>query len=78
MANTQFAFTTGVEMATYLNGQPNEAQNWSRMERGDDIPTEDYMQISQHYDFCELDAEEISEIEQAYRNGFNSTFVPVE
>jgi hypothetical protein len=72
--DTEFAYDLGAEMAEYVNDHPEEAQNWSPINRGNDIPTEDYVQISRHYGFDDLDAEEIAEIEQAYRDGFNGTF----
>lgn len=78
MTNTTFARNIGVQMAEYLNGQSAEAQNWRPMVAGDDIPTEDYVTLANHYGFNDMEQDEISEVERAYRAGFNETFVDVD
>ncbi len=62
------AYDAGREMATELNATPSEAQNWSLLARGDDLPEQDYLMLRRAY------GEVTAEMEAAYRDGFNATF----
>jgi len=72
--NTEFAENLGREFAEELNASPADAQNWSRLGKSDDVPDMDYVALRDHYRYGDLEQCEIAEIEQAYRNGFNSAF----
>ena len=72
--NTVFAKNLAREFANEINASPAEAQNWSRLERDDDVPEMDYIALREHYHYDELDQSEIQEIEQAYKSAFNATF----
>ncbi|WP_440940927.1 hypothetical protein [Immundisolibacter sp.] len=74
MSKTESAYNLGREFAGYLNAHPEEAQNWSHLQRGDDLPVEDYRTLRD--EFCGEDGV-TTEIEQAYRDGFNAVFVPL-
>jgi hypothetical protein len=58
-----------VDMARELNGNPNEAQNWSALGRNDDVPEFDYITL-----YAEFGAV-TREMERAYKSAFNETFV---
>ena len=72
--NTEFAKNLAREFAEEINASPAETQNWSRLERDDDVPEMDYIALREHYHYAELDQSEIQEIEQAYKSAFNATF----
>ena len=73
--NLNFATKCGENMAAELNKTPNEAQNWGALERQDDVPEFDYIELRTHYG-VEFDDNSV-EIERAYKAGFNSVFVPM-
>lgn len=64
----KLAETLGRELAEYLNEHPEEAQNWSRLDIGDDMPNEDYRSLSRV-------GEVTSEVEKTYKDAFNSCFL---
>lgn len=64
------AYALGQQFAEYLNQHPEEAQNWSTLDRGDDLPEHDYVTLRDDHGMT-------PEIEDAYRDGFNATFAPV-
>ena len=66
----KIAQALGEEFAEYLNDGPIERQNWSRLERSDDLPEFDYAELRNR---C---GDVTSEMEDAYRDGFNSVFIP--
>lgn len=72
--NTEFAKHLGREFAQEINASPAEAQNWSRLERDDDVPEMDYIALREHYHYEDLGQSEIQEVEQAYKGAFNATF----
>lgn len=72
--NPEFARNLGKEFAGQLNQSPMESQNWARLERGDDVPEMDYIALSEHYHYDDLEQSEIQEIEQEYKSSFNATF----
>ena len=72
--NTEFAFNLGAEFAAEINGSA-DADNWSAMDRNDDVPDGDHCAMRDHYGYGELEQREISEIERAYKAGFNSVFI---
>lgn len=72
--NTEFAESLGREFAEDLNSHPEEAQNWSSLEKGSDIPEMDYITLRDHYLYNEREQREINEIEQAYCDAFNAAF----
>lgn len=72
--NTEFAKNLAREFAKQINASPAEAQNWARLERGDDVPEMDYIALREHYHYADLDQSEIQEIEQEYKRAFNTTF----
>lgn len=69
--NTQKAYEQGAAFAEYLNEHPHEAQNWRPLERGDEMPEGDYIELR---DQC---GGVTDEMEAAYRKGFNDTFEPL-
>ena len=73
--NLEFATKCGANMAADINKKPTEAQNWTPLERQDDVPEFDYIELRTHYgdEFEENSAE----IERAYKAGFNAVFVPM-
>jgi hypothetical protein len=73
--NLEFATKCGENMATELNKTPNDAQNWAPLERGDDVPEFDYIELRTHYG--DVFEENSIEIERAYKAGFNAVFVPL-
>jgi hypothetical protein len=66
---TDMARRIGIEFAQELNSHPNDAQNWSALERRDDIPEFDH--ITLYAEFGDVTAE----MERAYKAAFNETFV---
>ena len=62
------AYAAGSAFATELNATPHDAQNWSLLQRGDDLPTEDYITLTREY------GDVTPEMEEQYRNGFNAEF----
>ena len=72
--NTEFAQNLGREFAEELNATPAEAQNWTLLDDGDDVPEMDYIQLREHYDFVTLDEADVRSVERAYKRGFNSAF----
>ena len=74
--NTEFATNLGRECAAQINGS-TDADNWSPLDDGSDIPDGDHCAMRDHYKYCELTYVEIRDIERAYCAGFNSVFVPI-
>ena len=72
--NTEFAFKLGAEFATQINGSA-DADNWSLLDRDDEVPDGDHCAMRDNYGYEELEQREISEIERAYKAGFNSVFI---
>jgi hypothetical protein len=66
-ALTAAAFA-GFDFAAGLNAAPHDAQNWSPMKRGDDLPPEDYKTLARAF------GDVTPEMEEQYRNGFNAEF----
>ena len=66
----KIAQALGEEFAEYLNNHPDDAQNWSSLERSDDLPEFDYAELR---DRC---GDVTHEMEDAYRDVFNSVFIP--
>jgi hypothetical protein len=64
------AYDLGKEFAEYLNQTPYEAQNWSFLERNDELPNYAYIALRNKYEMTR-------EIENAYKDGFNETFIPI-
>ena len=73
--NTEFATNLGKAFAAQVNGSA-DADNWSALSRDDDIPSEDYVTLREHYGMRDMEFSQVSEIERAYKAGFNSVFVP--
>ena len=73
--NTEFAENLGKQFAGEINGS-QDADNWSPLERGDDAPEFDYIELRTHYG--DMFEENSVEIERAYKAGFNSVFIPPE
>lgn len=76
--NTEFASNLGREFAAQINASPAEAQNWSVMARGEDLPEFDYIALRDHYGFRDMNDADVRAVEDAYRDGFNAVFVPLE
>lgn len=68
---TSAAYSAGRTFAAELNATPMEAQNWSALDDSDELPEEDYMALDRAF------GEVTEEMEDAYRAGFNDTFVEV-
>ena len=68
--STKIAREIAEEFAEYLNSHPADAQNWSRLERSDDLPEFDYAELRNR---C---GDVTPEMEDAYRDAFNSVFIP--
>jgi hypothetical protein len=62
------AYILGRQFAAYLNEHPEESQNWSLLEPGDDLPEFDYAELRDTVGVT-------PEIETAYRRGFNDAFI---
>ena len=63
---TNAAYAMGARFAAELNNGP-DADNWSKLEPGDDLPEFDYLALRDQYGIT-------AQIEAAYRAGFNDTF----
>jgi hypothetical protein len=75
--NTEFAFNLGAEFATEINCSP-DADNWHVMACGSEVPDGDYRVLRDHYNYYDLEQNQIAAIEHAYKVGFNSAFIPNE
>lgn len=75
--NTTFADNLGREFAAQINANPAEAQNWSELDRNDELPEFDYVALRDHYGFRDMEPASVREVEQAYRDGFNAVFAPL-
>lgn len=71
--NTDFASNLGRQFAAELNADPKEAQNWSNLDRDSGIPEGDYSALVHQYG----DNADERAVQDAYRSGFNSVFVPL-
>ena len=65
------AFKAGKEFAAELNATPREAQNWGKLNINNNLPEGDYVTLRDEF------GEVTSEMEQAYKKGFNSVFTPM-
>ena len=61
----------GILFAEELNGDPREAQNWSKLNANDDLPEFDYITLRAEF------GNVTPEMERAYRDAFNDAFVGV-
>jgi hypothetical protein len=71
MNATESAANLAIEFAMQLNATPAGAQNWSSLERNDDLPTGDYVTLRDQF------GEVTQEMKRAYKSAFNATFRPI-
>lgn len=67
MSPKQLAASLGEEFARQINETPHDRDNWGPLERGEEIPSEDYAYLRRAL------GEVTPEMETAYRAAFNAT-----